>query len=94
LPGRAPQERIAWIATLTRDAARNYDRNDLVLNLRYAPEAASRVREMMRREQACCTFLTFEMQEHPHEVRLTIMAPENARAVTGALFEPFISAAQ
>jgi hypothetical protein len=88
------QERIAWIATLTRDALQNYDRNDLVLNLRYAPEAASRVRAMMRREQACCAFLTFEMQEHPDEVRLTIMAPENARAVTDALFEPFIAAAQ
>jgi hypothetical protein len=88
------RERIVWIATLTRDALRSHERDDLVLNLRYAPEAASRVGEMMRKEQTCCAFLTFEMHEHPDEVRLTITAPENARAVADALFEPFIAAAR
>ena len=94
LAGGDLQERIAWIATLTRDALRSYDRDDLVLHLRYAPEAASRVDEMMRKEQMCCAFLTFEMHEHPDEVRLTITAPESARALADALFEPFVSAAQ
>jgi hypothetical protein len=42
-----------------RDALRGYDREDLVLNLRYAPEAAGRVADMMRKEQACCAFLIF-----------------------------------
>jgi hypothetical protein len=74
-----------------RDALRSYDRDNLVLNLRYAPEAASRVREMVRNEQACCAFLTFEMHEHPDEVRLTIRAPEDARESADALFESFVA---
>jgi hypothetical protein len=85
------RERLAWIAALTRDALRGYDRNHLVLNLRYAPEAASRVREMVRKEQACCSFLTFEMHEHPDQVRVTIRAPEAARASADALFESFVA---
>jgi hypothetical protein len=94
LAGEDFRERLAWIAALTREAMRSYERNDLVLNLRYAPEAASRVREMMRKEQTCCSFLTFEMQEHPDEVRLRIRAPENARASADALFEPFVAPAR
>lgn len=88
------QERVAWIATLTRDALRSYDRDDLVLHLRYAAEAASRVGEMMRKEETCCAFLTFDMHEFGDEVCLTITAPENARAVADALFEPFIAVAR
>jgi hypothetical protein len=94
LAGEDFRERLAWIAALTREAMRSYDRNDLVLNLRYAPEAASRVREMVRKEQTCCSFLTFEMHEHPDEVRLTIRAPENVRASVDALFKPFVAAAR
>jgi hypothetical protein len=94
LAGGDFRERLAWIAALTRDTMRSYDRDDLVLNLRYAPEAASRVREMVRNEQACCSFLTFEMHEHPDEVRLKIRAPENARASADALFELFIAPAR
>src|SRR5713226_5711289 len=69
------RDRLAWIAALTRDALRGYSRDDLVLNLRYAPEAASRVRELMLKEQVCCGFLAFEMYQHPDEVRLTIRRP-------------------
>lgn len=43
-------DRLAWIARLTRDALRGYERHDLVLELRYAPEAADRVREMVRND--------------------------------------------
>ena len=92
LAGGDFQERIAWIAMLAREALRSYDRDDLVLHLRYAPEATNRVREMMCKEETCCAFLTFEMHEFRDEVWLTITAPENARAVADALFEPFIAA--
>jgi hypothetical protein len=85
------RERLAWIAALTRDALRSYDRNHPVLNLRYAPEAASRVREIVRKKQACCSFLTFEIHEDPDQVWLTIRAPEAARASVDALFEPFVA---
>jgi hypothetical protein len=84
------RNRRAWIAELTRDGLRGYDRVDLVLRLRYAPEAAPRVRAMMHKERACCEFLAFEMHQEPGEVWLTITAPEEARMMADALFEPFL----
>ncbi len=88
------RDRLAWIAELTRDALRDYDRADLTLRLRYASEAVQCVRELMRKEQACCAFLTFEIREHADEVWLTIKAPEDARTMADALFEPFLPQAE
>lgn len=85
------QDRRAWIAALARDARRSHERHDLVLDLRYAPEAAGRVREMVRREQACCAFLAFELCEEPQEIRLTIRAPGSARMAIEALFATFVA---
>lgn len=91
LPAANFRDRIAWIGELTRDALRSYERRDLVLDLRYAPEAADRVREMVRKEQECCAFLTFAIGEGPDEIRLTITAPEAARKASDALFEQFVA---
>jgi hypothetical protein len=84
------QERLAWIAALARDGLRGVSREDLRLELRYAPEVASRVREMVGKEQECCGFLSFELTETDEEVRLTITAPEQARDVADTLFEQFV----
>ena len=84
------RDRLAWIATLNRDALRGHDRADLTLQLRYAPQAVHRVRDLMCQEQVCCAFLSFELHEQPDEVRLTIKAPEEARAMANSLFEPFL----
>jgi hypothetical protein len=91
-PG-AFKDRIGWIGALTRDGLRRHQRRDLVLDLRYAPEAAERVREMVRNEQACCSFLTFDLREAPDEIRLIITAPEPAREAADILFEQFIAGA-
>ena len=48
-----------------------------------------RVREMVRLERACCAFLTFDLQERPDDVRLTIAAPEAAREAAEAIFHQF-----
>jgi hypothetical protein len=82
--------RLAWIAELARDALLGFERRDLVLELRYALEAADRVREMVRKEQVCCGFLTFELQETSREIRLTIRAPEDARGWLEMLFGQFL----
>ena len=86
------RNRLAWIAAFNRDALRGYDRADLTLRLRYAPHAVQQVGELMRQEQACCAFLTFEMHEEPDAVTLTITAPEAARSTVDALFEAFLTA--
>jgi len=82
---------MAWIGELTRDALRSHERRDLVLNLRYAPDAADRVREMVRKEQECCAFLTFETHQDLDEIRLTITEPEAARKAADELFEQFVA---
>ena len=81
------QDRLAWVADLTCDALRRHERHDLALVLTYAPDAADRVRELVRREQTCCSFLTFDLREEAHEIRLTITAPERARIDADMLFE-------
>jgi hypothetical protein len=59
----------------------------------YAPDAAERVRELVRQERACCPFLTFDLAESIPAIQLTISAPEDARAVASLLFEQLVSAA-
>jgi hypothetical protein len=90
LTGESFRDRLAWIGHLTRDALRGHERADLTLTLRYAREAAQRVQEMVRKERACCAFLTFETREQCDEVWLTVRAPEAARPTADALFEPFL----
>ncbi len=53
----------------------------MTLDLRYAPEAAARVRTLVEQERACCGFLTFDLRETPDEVRLLVTAPPGAAEV-------------
>jgi hypothetical protein len=64
------------------------ERRGLTLDLRYAPEAAVRVRQLVEQEGACCAFLQFELHESADEVRLLVTAPPAAaEAVPDLLFE-------
>ena len=80
-------ERLGLIHALTAEALVGYDRDGLVLALRYAPGAVERVRAMVASERRCCAFLTFEVQEQPDVVRVTITAPEHGRDAADELFE-------
>jgi hypothetical protein len=91
LTGSRFQERLAEIAQLMRDGLRRFDRHGLDLNLHFAPDVASRVREMVAKEQACCAFLTFTITELADDLRLTITAPERGRDALDTLFEPFLA---
>lgn len=85
--------RLGSIAALAREALRSHTRGDLELELVYAANAAERVREMVRKEQDCCAFLTFDLVERADEIRLTIKAPERAREAADMLFGQFLPAA-
>ena len=85
-------QRLSWIAELARDGLIGVKRDDLRLELTYATSVAERVREMVSKEQECCAFLTFELSDTADELRLSISAPERARDVADALFEPFVPA--
>ena len=85
--------RLDWIAELNKAALRQHLREDLRLELTYAAEARTQVLEMVRREQECCAFLTFQVRDEPGLVRVTIVAPEAAREAAETVFEPFQSTA-
>lgn len=72
------RRRLAEIAALSRDALRHVQRRGLTLDLRYAPEAVARVRQLVEQERACCAFLQFELQEDAQEVRLLVTVPPAA----------------
>ena len=86
------RERLVLIQALAAEALVGYDRDGLVLALRYAPESVERVRAMVASEQHCCAFLTFDVKERPDIVHVTITAPERAREAADELFEQFITA--
>jgi hypothetical protein len=85
------QSRIAWIKTLTHQFLREHSRDDLVLRLFYAPEAAAEVGRMVEQERTCCAFLVFEMDHRPDAVCVTITAPEAAREAADMLFGQFLT---
>lgn len=88
--GQSP-ETPSLITELTRNALQSYERCGLVLELKYAPQAAEQVREMVRREKECCAFLTFALREDVREVRLTITAPDDAKEAADFLFQQFVA---
>ena len=94
LSADAFKERMSAIGELNRDALRGHERHDLTLVLSYAPEAAARVRAMVRAEQECCAFLHFEVSETSDSVRVSITAPEEARVSAETLLEDFVTGAQ
>lgn len=83
--------RLAWIAALNAASLRAERQDGLRLELTYAPEARDQVLELIRREQACCAFLSFALDEDPSGLRLTVEAPEAVRDGVDAVFEPFRS---
>src|SRR5262245_7089975 len=85
------RRRIAWIEDLTRRALRRRRREGLRLRLAYAPEAAGDVRLMVEQEQSCCPSLTFELQQEPDAIAITITVPEAAQASADTLFAPFLA---
>ena len=93
LGASAYRERLAWIAELNRSALQRVRREGARLILAYDPRVAARVREMMRRERECCVFLQFDLNEDEKELTLAITAPEAARDMLDALFDPFLALA-
>lgn len=80
------KDRARWIRDLTSQSLRSQRRDGLSLHLTYEPAAAERVRELVRREQACCTFLRFDLRESADGVHLTVTAPPKACEDADVLF--------
>lgn len=91
LTGVGFQQRLDAIAALLAEGLRSYTRRDLVLDLEFDPAVADRVRDLKRLEEACCGFLDFALTESADAIRLTITAPERARATADDLFDQFLA---
>jgi hypothetical protein len=87
------RDRVGWIEELTATSLREHRRDGLALHLTYDPGAAAQVRELVRRERECCGFLRFDLREDADTVRLTIVAPPEAREAAGELFDHFVQKA-
>lgn len=89
LGGAELKERVDGIRALARRSLRHAVRTPLTLSFTYGSEASEEVRDMVRREQACCPFLTFDLKDDPHGMLLTITAPKAAAETAAALFDHF-----
>lgn len=83
------RSRTAWIRDIAERHLRKSTRSALTLHLVYAGEATDDIREMVRKERACCPFLRFDLSIADNEVHLLITAPEAAREAAGMLFDHF-----
>ncbi|MCA0046214.1 hypothetical protein LB577_04485 [Mesorhizobium sp. B283B1A] len=83
------KERVAGIRALARRSLHHAERTALSLKLTYGREALEEVTELMRKEQTCCSFLTFDLKTSPRAVVLTIIAPQAAADAADLLFDHF-----
>lgn len=85
--------RAAWLADLNARALLAHRRAGLELVLTYRADAREDVLTMVRQEQACCAFLSFEIEEGPGVVLVRVTAPPAARESAEAVFAPLASSA-
>jgi hypothetical protein len=83
--------RVGWIRELSAKSLRSHRCEGLMLELTYDRCAAADVDELVRREQACCGFLRFDVRETADAVHLTITAPPAAQSAADDLFAHFIA---
>lgn len=83
------KERLQWIRNIASESLRDARREPSALHLTYDVSAAAQVREMVRKEEACCAFLHFDLREDVRGVHLSITAPEDAREAANDLFAHF-----
>lgn len=85
--------RVAWIKELNSIALTNYQHDDNRILLTYHPAAAATVRELIRLEQQCCTFLRFTFEEEPEAFVVTIDTPAQLETAADELFASYNSTA-
>jgi hypothetical protein len=93
LDSGAYADRLSWIANLNRAHLRTHRLTRGVLELSYDPRAATLLRELVRREQACCAFLDFSLAESTNAVELRIGVPASSLDESELLLSPFLEGA-
>jgi hypothetical protein len=86
LTGASMQERALWLGRLGAAALIDGVRDGDRLELRFRPEAADDVRELVRAEDECCPFLQFDVEPRDGEIRLGVSGPADAGPVLDGMF--------
>jgi hypothetical protein len=84
-------DRIGWIASLNRGSLRGHRLQRGTLRLLYDVAAAEDVRMLVEREQECCGFLRFAIEESNDGIELCIEALVQNEIEVDPLFAPFLS---
>ena len=93
LDGPSYSARLAEIRALSESALRRAERDGLRLHLTFDASARAAVEAMVRKEQACCAFLDFQLAEADGAIKLTITVPPAAAGSADDLFAPFAATA-
>jgi len=84
------KSRFAEIGALAGRALLSHEQDGRTLRLRYSSDAAEELRRLVEREQQCCAFLEFSLQEKPDAVYLSVTAPIEAGEFAPLLYSHFI----
>lgn len=79
------KDRAAWLPRLADDALLAHRIHGGTAHLLYRLEAKEAVEQLVRQEQACCSFLRFEMARTALGIEVSVAAPPEAREDATAL---------
>ncbi len=81
--------RLAEFDALFTESARSVELDGDVVRMRLAGSAGlrARVRELVEREKACCSFFTFLVEGHDGDLTLQISVPPERRDILTALVD-------
>lgn len=88
------KDRAARINKLAIEALITHHVQEDTAHLLYRLEAKDAVEQLVRQEQACCGFLSFEIMHRAAGIAVRITAPEDAKADAAALFAHFAPSSQ
>ena len=80
------KERALWLNELKARSLLSHRFAGLSVHLSYRLDAADDVEKMVRQEQACCSFLHFDLRRSGTAMELTVTAPAEAAADAKILF--------
>ncbi len=83
------QERVRSIRILASRSLISAHRAPQSLHLVYESDTLGEVRDLIRAEQTCCSFLDFKIAEKQDGVHVTITAPADAATAADVLFSHF-----
>jgi hypothetical protein len=79
------KDRAAWLSRLADEALLAHRIHGGTAHLLYRLEAKEAVEQLVRQEQACCSFLRFEMAQTVLGIEVSVTAPPEVREDAAAL---------